>query len=301
MNRFTGRAGRASAPTHHGEILQGVFRHRGGLRRGLVTLPCRMHAVRAEFTPDGGGAVTVSPPWKKKARRAAELALTALGIPAGGHLVLSDDVPVGRGFGSSTADVVAAIGAVRDAFTRPLPREEVARLAVRAEQASDAVMFTGATVLFAHREGEVIEDFGAPLPPLRILGFGSGVGAGTGAGVDTLALPPARYRPREIGRFAELRGALRQAVRDKDVVLLGEVATASTRINQEHLPIPRFERILAVAAEVGATGVQTAHSGDIAGLIFDPADPDTDTRTAHGAKLLRDIGISERWEFEVDG
>lgn len=300
-------AGRASATMHHGEILQGVFRHEGGLRRGLVTLPCRMHAVRAEFTPNDAGAVTVSPPWKAKARRAAELALTALGIPAGGHLVLSDDVPVGRGFGSSTADVVAAIGAVRDAFARPLSQKEVARLAVQAEQASDAVMFTFSSVLFAHRDGEVIEDFGVPLPPLRILGFSSGAsvsaGAGTGAGtgVDTLALPPARYGPHEIDHFGELRDAFRQAVHAKDVALLGEVATASTRINQEHLPIPRFEQILAVAGEVGATGVQTAHSGDIAGLIFDSADPEIDTRTAHGAKLLRDIGITERWEFEVDG
>lgn len=307
MNRFTGKAGRASAPIHHGEILQGVFRHEGGLRRGLVTLPCRMHAVHAEFTPHSEGAVTVSPPWKRKAQCAAELALTALGIPAGGRLVLSDDVPVGRGFGSSTADVVAAIGAVRDAFARPLPQEEVARLAVEAEQAADAVMFTFTSVLFAHRDGEVIEDFGVPLPPLRILGFGSGVtadaGTGTSAatGVDTLALPPARYSPQEIDHFAELRDAFREAVHTKDVALLGEVATTSTRINQKHLPIPRFEQILAVAGEVGAMGVQTAHSGDIAGLIFDSADPEIDTRTAHGAKLLRDIGITERWEFQVDG
>ncbi|MFE7271044.1 kinase [Streptomyces sp. NPDC057623] len=293
------RMGQSSAPVHHGEILQGVFRHEGGLRRGLVTLPCALYSVQAHFIPDGHAGVTVLPPWKVKAQRAAELALAELG-KTGGGLKLSGDVPLGRGFGSSTSDVLAAVGAVQSAFSLTLPDDVVARIAVRAETASDSLMYPSTTVLFAHRDGEVLEDFGSPMPPLSVLGFGSRPGA-TGTGVDTLALPPAAYDAEEIEHFAELRRMLGEAMAAKDVTLLGEVATASTRINQRRLPVPRLDRILVIADEVGAVGVQTAHSGDIAGLMFDRGRLDVSERMERARGLLRDIEITEQWEFETGG
>ncbi|MDG4862758.1 kinase [Streptomyces sp. T-3] len=294
--------GVASSPIHHGEILQGVFAHGDGLSRGLVTLPCAMYCVEARFTPaepSGGTGLAVSPSWKSKARQAAELALTSVGLPVQGHLELSGDVPLCRGFGSSTSDVLAAIGAVKDAFSLPLDAEHVARLAVQAETASDSLMFGSSAVLFAHREGVIIEDFEYPLPAVRVLGFGCRPEDG-GRGTETLALPPARYTPAEIHRFARLRTMLREAVLAKDTSLLGKVATASTRINQRHLPIPALDRILAIADQAGAVGLQTAHSGDIAGIIFDPDDPSVDTCIERAQQHLADIGIFEQWKFTTD-
>lgn len=160
-------------------------------------------------------------------------------------------------------------------------------------------MFGGSAVLFAHREGVIIEDFEYPLPAVRVLGFGCRPEGG-GRGTDTLALPPARYTPAEIQRFTRLRTLLREAVLAKDTGLLGKVATASTRINQRHLPIPALERILAVVEEVGALGLQTAHSGDIAGIIFDRDDPAVDTCIERAQQHLADIGIFEQWKFTTD-
>ena len=295
------RVGVAAAPVHHGEILQGAFPHPAGPIRGLVTLPCAMYSVRATFAPGAATGVTVAPGWKSKARAAAELTLAALGSAAGGRLELSGDVPLGRGFGSSTSDVLAAIMAVSSAFSVPLAPETAARIAVRAEIASDSLMFGGSAVLFAHREGEVIEDYGATLPQVRILGFGSRpLSGGACQGVNTVALPPARYTRRETERFAELRVMLREAIATKDVGLLGEVATTSTRINQRHLPIPALHRILAIVDEVGALGLQTAHSGDISGIILDRDDPDVDACTDYAQHLLRDVGIVEQWKFNTD-
>ncbi|OKJ72337.1 kinase [Streptomyces sp. CB02460] len=294
------RVGAASSPVHHGEILQGVFTGREGLVRGLVTLPCTIHTTRATFTPAPGAAVTVSPEWRSKARRAAELAVRTVvpadAGPVGGHLELAGDVPLCRGFGSSTSDVLAAVWAVKDAFRAPLPAREVARLAVRAETASDSLMFEDSTVLFAQREGTVIEDFGYRMPPLRVLGFGSRP-SNRGKGVDTLALPPARYDAAEIDRFAELRRQLREAIQTKDCALLGAVATASAEINQRHLPVPGFDRIRDIARTSGAVGVQVAHSGDIAGLLFDRDDPQADAHVAVASELLRGSGIDEQWNY----
>ncbi|MFD5075690.1 kinase [Streptomyces sp. NPDC058371] len=294
------RVGVASAPVHHGEILQGVFTRGGELTRGLVTLPCTIHTTQAAFTPAPGPEITVSPAWKGKARRAAQLAVRAVtppdAGPVGGHLELSGNVPLCRGFGSSTSDVLAAIWAVKDAFASPLPPQEVARLAVRAETASDSLMFEESTVLFAQREGTVIEDFGYPMPSLRVLGFGSRPEGG-GRGVDTLAFTPASYDQEEIGLFTRLRAMLREAIQMKDVALLASVATASTDINQRHLPIPGLDRIRAIARDSGALGVQAAHSGDIAGLLFDRDDPDVEHRTGLAQRLLHDIGIDEQWNY----
>lgn len=294
------RVGVASAPVHHGEILQGVFPYQGRLTRGLVTLPCGVHTTRASFVPERGEEFTVSPAWKTKALRAAQLATevcVASGEgPVGGHLELTGDVPLCRGFGSSTSDVLAAVWAVEDALVRPLPVEEIARIAVRAETASDSLMFEGSSVLFAQREGEVIEDFGYRMPVVRVLGFGSRP-ENEGKGVDTVAFAPAEYDSAEIDLFAELRVMLREAIHGKDVALMGAVASASTDINQRHLPIPRLDGLRAVVRETGALGIQTAHSGDIAGLLYDRDDPDVEARTERGKRLLHDIGIHEQWIF----
>lgn len=292
MNSTTVRIGTACAPIHHGEILQGSFRVDGHIRRGLVTLPCPLYRSQATFTPKSGGRVRVRPEWREKARRAAELAVREIEPGVGGCLEVDSDVPLCRGLGSSTSDVLAAIRAVADSFGLVLPRVTVARLAVEAESASDSLMFDQTAVLFAHREGGLIEDFGAGLPPLHVLGFG------TGEPVDTLNFRRARYTERELDRFDELRSALRRAVADRDAALIGEVATTSTWINQQHLPIPRLEEVCATAAQVGAVGVQTAHSGDIGGILFDGHVTDLDYRVGIAQKVLQDLGHNNQWRFD---
>lgn len=290
--------GTGTAPVHHGELLQGAFTGPSGAPvRALVTLPCPLHTTRATFTPVPGGEVTVSPQWKEKARRAAELALGGRQSRTGGHLDLVGDAPPGRGFGSSTSDVLAAVRAVRDACGAPLTAWEAARLAVRAETASDALMFEESTVLFAQREGTVVEDFGHRLPPLHVLGFGSRAG---GHGVDTLALPTPRYDSAEIARFDRLRGLLRRSLRTQDAALLGAVATRSALLNQRHLPVPGLDRLLAAARACGALGLQIAHSGDIAAFLFAPEPAAALTpRTTRARELLRGAGVEECWEFDV--
>jgi uncharacterized protein involved in propanediol utilization len=290
-------AGSFRVDAHHGEILQGVFDVGGRLRRGLLTLPCPLFRTRATFLPTRATVVTVRPSWRVKARHAAELALDLLGRPApGGLLDVTSDIPLCRGFGSSTADVTSAIGAVLAATGCSLRPAEVAALAVAAETASDSLMYGRRAVVFGHRDGELIEDLGDELMPLAVLGFGT---SRDGSGVDTLNLPPARYSSWEIEAFRPLRGMLRRAVRTTDVALLGRVATASTLLNQRHLPVPRLADILRIATGTGAAGVQVAHSGDIAGLLFDPGDAETGARMDRAAQRLRGLGITQTWRFET--
>lgn len=282
---------------HHGEILQGVFPDDAGrLHRGLVTLPCNIVSSTAVFRPAGGPLVTV-PDDKRKAADAARLALDVLGLhDQGGHLTVESDIPVGLGMGSSTADVVAAIRAVADAHGVLLGADEVARLAVRAETASDSIMHGDLAVLFAQREGVVLEHLGPALPPLEVLS----VDTAPGSPIDTLKQPAAVYDDWDVRAFRPLRGMLRRAIRTGDAALVGRAATASARISQRHLPKPGFEDIQAIATAAGALGVQVAHSGTVVGLLFDPRDSATARRVAEASARLRAIGLPPTVHFRTD-
>ncbi|MER8232999.1 GHMP kinase [Streptomyces sp. NPDC094049] len=267
--------GTGHAPRHHGELLQGVFRDTEGRRcAGLVTLPLPGPGSTATFRRRPGTppeALTVTPADRTKAARAAALAVTACAArrglpPCGGELGLSGSVPVGLGMGSSTSDVIAAVRAVAAAHGLRLAPGAVARLAVRAERASDPLMLDGRPVLFAQREGRVLEVLGRALPPLLVVGCA----LGGGAPVDTLALPVREATEADVREYERLRGLLRRAVATGDAPLLGEVATASARRGQEALGHAEFGTLTALARRLGALGVQIAHSGAVAGVLLDP-------------------------------
>jgi uncharacterized protein involved in propanediol utilization len=268
------RAGIGYAIAHHGELLQGVFDDgTGRLRRALVTMPLPGRGSRVVFYPSQSHWGVVGPPGLTKSRRAAIYALREFSFhpsPAkGGRVEITSNVPRGIGMGSSTSDVTATIKAVADYHGVSLSREEIGRLAVLAEIASDSVMIDDRVVLFAHRDGLVLETFGHRLPDMVVVGCDTA----PGQVVETLGLPPADYSDREAGEFQVLRGALRRAIALDDVALLGKVATASARINQRYLPKPGLEALIELGLRHGGVGLQIAHSGTVAGLIFDPRAP----------------------------
>ena len=281
--------GVGTAQGHHGELLQGVFEDPAGrLRRALVTLPVPDRGSRALFYPSQQHCGVVGAPGLTKVRRAAILALRDFaGHPApakGGQVEIISDLPTGVGMGSSTSDVTATLRAVADYHGARLSAEELARLAVLAECASDPVMVDDRVVLFAHRDGVVLETIGHRLPPLLVVG----VDTQPGRQVDTLGLPPAEYDDREVGIFGVLRSGLRRAVATADVALLGRVATASARINQRFLPKPELEDLLELGQRHGAAGIQVAHSGTVAGLLF-AADRSAGARAC--ADAVRSFGL----------
>ncbi len=281
------------APAHHGELLQGMFDDgAGGLRRALVTLPQPGRGSRAVFRPSASHWGVVGMPELIKVRRAAILALREFAMhpaPAkGGQIEITRDFPLGVGMGSSTSDVTATIRAVADYYGVVLSREQVGRLAVLAEFASDSIMIDDRVVLFAHRDGEVLETLGHQLPPMIVLGCDTE----PGSAIDTLGLQQADYSDTEIGIFQVLRAAMRRAVAAQDVALLGRVATASARINQRFLPKPGLETLLDQCLRHGGCGIQVAHSGTVAGLIFDARLPRIEEGVQHCMSGIERLGFT---------
>jgi uncharacterized protein involved in propanediol utilization len=287
-------AGLGVCAGHHGEILQGVFRQAGRLVRGLVTLPFPDAVTHASATLDeDGSTVDVRPQSKVKAAVAARLTLDFLGIDGGCRVRVHGGGREGIGIGTSTCDVVATIQAVADAAGHSLSGDEIARLAVTAETASDSVMFPEAVTLFAHREGRVLEVLGPALPPLLVVGCSFG----PDNGVDTLTFPPARYSDDEIARSGVLLSALRYAIHHGDPAMLGRVATSSAVINQRFLPIAEFGELQRLANRSGAVGLQVAHTGTVAGVLFDGRDPDAVRRGRRCRRELTALGARDTRQF----
>lgn len=284
---------------HHGELVQGVFEDEcGGLHRGLITVPLDGLNSFARILLDKTGSLNVHPAEKTKALRAVQLTLKHLGLPkAGAELRLESNIPIGHGFGSSTADVIASIRAAAAALGTKLPPSAISRLAVAAEIAADATAYESEAVLFAHREGEVIEHLGGALPPFFLIGFKHS----SADVVDTLQLPPARYTREEIQSFRVLRGMAARAVQHQNLRLLSRAATVSASINQRYLPKQGFELVMRLAERYNTLGVQVAHSGSLFGLMVDPSLPDIRTLLRTVARELGDAGFIDIRLFRISG
>lgn len=290
------RKGEGRSIAQYGELFQGQTEHEGGRRRRcLVSLPCPALYSFARFHPDASGSLRVNPPHKKKALRVMELTFEKLGASDySGTLLIESTVPEAKGCGSSTADCVATVRACADSLDRTLKDEEMARLVVEAEVASDNFMFQRA-VLFAHREGEVLEEYASRQPRLEVLGIDTqpeGV-------VETLKYPPAQYSWRQNQSFCMLTGALRRAMKTHDVGLLGRVATASACINQEFLPKPMFREVSELVEDIGALGLAVAHSGTVMSILFDPAEHLLEEKVDQARARLNLLGISQILRFQT--
>lgn len=254
------------AEHHHGEILQGAVRRGAEVVPCLITMPTRRVGSRVRYVP-GGDVLEVVPGWKSKAARAAWLALEFVGAPVdGGRLEVECSVATGVGLGSSTCDVVAAIRAVCAAYEVAVEPDVVARIAVAAEGAVDPIMFDREVVLFAQRQGRVLEAFGSWIPPYMVVSIDTDAGTD---GIDTLSLLPPQYTDAELEAFEGLVARARAGFERRDAAAIAAVATESAAINQRFVPLRGFREIVAIAGEVGALGVQIAHSGTVAGILFD--------------------------------
>lgn len=282
--------GTGTANGHHGEIIQGVFEGQDKkLYRGLVTLPLKTTKSHARFLRDNSKKITIINAEKIKAKKAAELTgIYLTGDIVGGTLEIISNIPNGKGLGSSTTDVVSTIKAVAESLGRTLDNREIASLAVKAEEASDSIMFQEQVVLFAQRDGIVLRYFNGPLPPMHIIGFDTA----RNEEVDTLKMKLPKYSEQDITTFKMIIKLLARGIKEQDPLLIGRAATASAIINQKYLPKKFFDHILKISEKHSACGVQVAHSGTVAGIIFDIKSPNYLPNFANACNELKDLGLN---------
>ncbi len=201
-----------------------------------------------------------------KTGRALDLVKKKLNLPdLGLGFVRESKLPPGKGMGSSTSDIAAAILAAARLFEREISAEEIARLALSIEP-SDGIMFPG-VVLFDHRGGHWLERLGDP-PPFNILVLDPG------GVVDTLEFNRQEkldyYNRKKEPQVRLALQLVKEGLQEGDLEKVARGATESALANQELLPKPHLNQVLNWAEDVGALGVNVAHSGTVMGLFLPP-------------------------------
>ena len=247
------------APGVCGELAQGIM----GDAYFLVTCPVDYFS-RVQVRLFSGGPGVEAP--VDCAKTAAAVAATLAHLGRGdlkAAVTVSNPIPKGKGLGSSSADLAAAIGATALALGIELDPAVIAGIALSVEP-TDGVMLSG-IALFDHRNGQILESLGPP-PPMEIVGLDLG---GT---VDTVEFN--RVDRSSLWRSVEAESVramemVRTGVENSDPVLVGRGATVGAKASQKILPKARFDDVLNFANEVGAVGVNVAHSGTVLGVLLD--------------------------------
>ncbi len=272
----------ACLPVTCGELVQGT----------LDGVPCLVSCPIARYH---GAAVSIAPgqglqplsPQRAKTQAAVARAMAAWKVAGCVTVEMRGNTPPGRGYGSSTADIGAALYALAGAVGRVPDPLELARLAVQVEP-TDSTLFPG-LALFGHVDGERFEPLGAaPLLDVIVLD--------PGGFVDTVIFNRANHRPtwrRLAAQHREAFDLLRQGLRRSDGEAVGRAATLSARAHQLILPNPWLEPSLAWARDIRAVGVCRAHSGTCIGLLVDPTRQDVGEDVRYLARRVPpDVSIS---------
>ena len=245
----------AKAPASCGELVEGVLDG----TPFLVTAPISMYAVATvsdQFTGVHGLG--------EKAQEALRRTLAYIGkdsLPFG--IRLDSGIPQGKGMASSSADIAAVSYAAARALGRELTGREIMDIAIAIEP-SDGIAFAGLSHV-SHTTGELFGQYSnVPLLAVSIFDVG-GI-------VDTIAYYQSKgNRGSQDAAYRQMLTTVGQAFRtegDRQEMLLGQAATASARLNQEHLEKPQLDAFIQSSQKKGALGVLVAHSGTVVGALW---------------------------------
>jgi L-threonine kinase len=273
--------GMGHCPLVLGECVQGQTSDH---RHFLITSPIGLFSWVEFIRHPDYDSLSVEPAACWKARTAVANYLAEQGLPQTGVLRISTPIGSGQGFGTSTADITAALRAAAAAWNREISPETIARHAIGIEP-SDGSMYPGC-VAFAHREGALIEHLGT-LPSFESLVIC------TGGMVDTLEFDGRRknfrYSNRDESQLMTAWSMVREANRTSDSLLLARATTISAQINEQLLPKPYFKELARFVDLGGADGVMVAHSGTALALVFDPGRANYEDSFSEGKEFVASL------------
>lgn len=173
-------------------------------------------------------------------------------------IYIYSNIPRGRGFASSTADLCATYGALLRLFNKEYNEEELIKHCIKIEP-SDSIMFNKLTI-FDYKNGVFKEDVSS-YPKMNILVFQGSNRVNT-IEFNQRELPP--LKP-----IDDLVKVLKNSSPQNLVKAIGEVSTESIIRNQNRLSYDIFDKVLEIKNKTKGLGIIGAHSGDVLGIIYD--------------------------------
>jgi L-threonine kinase len=170
---------------------------------------------------------------------------------------ISSEIPIGKGFASSTADLCGVYHSLIKIFKRQFDEEELIAQCIKIEP-TDSIIFNNMT-LFDYRMGEYNEIFGEYFE-FYILSFEGRKVVDT-VEFNELNLPPLKD-------LSALKTLLKRSIEKQDVESLAKASTVSITENRHRISYPILKEILRIKDETGGLGILGAHSGDALGVIY---------------------------------
>lgn len=229
-----------------------------------VTCPIDLFSeVHVQVRPAGDRHFAGFGSAKDKMRLACQLALEQLGrAPASVSMAHRSSLDPEKGMASSTADIVAIIRAVADAFQTMPDARTIAAMAASIER-SDGVMYDGVNAV-NHLTGELIHAF-QWVPAYTIL----------------MCIPPEGFATCDARLDGErnskpasnqLLDALISASAAKCVASFSDACSESARLNAHYRPNPLFSLLEQEIEALSAVGCCVGHTGTVVGLLYEGAD-----------------------------
>ncbi|HEY8502562.1 MAG TPA: hypothetical protein VIL21_07730, partial [Solirubrobacterales bacterium] len=259
--------GRGTAPGTCGEFAQGVLPDGTPFH---VTCPInKSTSVIAQVRPASAWSVMGLRPDHRKLGLALEYTAEELDLGAVEVVIRhSSDIDIGKGMGSSTADVLSGIRAVAAAAGVTLDAETEGRLAARVES-SDGSMYPGIAAV-NHKTCELIKawDWFPEFVIVMLVPHDS---------VDT---PSISFSGQEslAGEYEVLLAKMDDAIARRSIADFAVQSTRSADLNERFLSNPYARFLIDHLEEFNALGVNVGHTGTVCGLLF--ANTETGRRRA---------------------
>lgn len=278
---------RLKAPGTCGELMQGAIDEQDF----LVNCPVNLFSYATVHQGDDGLHLHDLHRYTK-IRDTIALAAHEYAFRLSHQVAIRSDIPRGKGMASSSADITAALEAVCRSADVKLTDEIFARIVTEIEP-SDCVHFPGIAHV-NHLTGQLIESMPAPTGMNVLV-------VDCGGEIDTIAFD--RQKARGIYRknqpyLKEALALLKRGLYEGDPLAVAEAATRSAQLNQQIHIKPQFDEMLRTTRELGALGVNCAHSGTVLGVMYRSSDALRDT-LAHDISRRFGSGISIVGDFNI--
>lgn len=173
-------------------------------------------------------------------------------------LEIRSDIPRGKGFASSTADLCAVYSSLIKLFNKKYNQNELIENCIKIEP-SDSIMFNQLT-LFDYKNGAFKEEI-SQYPKMSILVFEGSRRINT-IEFNKRPLPP-------LNIIDDLVDILKNSSQTDFVKTVGAVSTESIARNQNRLRYDILEEVLEIKDKTKGIGIIGGHSGDVLGIIYD--------------------------------
>lgn len=201
---------------------------------------------------------------------------------------IKSNIPKGKGFASSTADLCGTYHSLIKLFNREFHEEELIRECIKIEP-TDSIIFDEMTI-FDYKNGIFKECVGDYLE-FYLLAF---EGQNT---VNTVEFNKKVSVP--LSSIDDIIDDLKDGIGQKDIKKIAQVSTESIIRNQNRLKYDILSEIIRQKDITGGLGILGAHSGDLMAIIFDDSEKaeralnKTKASKAYKRYILKSVKLNE--------